>query len=338
MHLMHLLGPTLGKLLIIVVSISGLSWGWSAHRASSRPLIMIDEPPLFFSDQMKDDLGALLKRSLKNARESVYLEIFTLSDHHIVKILNELSNKGVRIHICADDQSNSVISKLDSRITYEVLPSSGLMHRKIAVIDSKIIWLGSANITDESLNLHHNFLIAFQSPEIASFLKQEETPSQQQFAVAGQPLEIWMLPEYRAAQKRVIESLDQAVHSIKIAMFSWTSSELAEAVLRAKARGVDVQIVLDRQGAQQASASVAQKLIQGGIKMRLSLGLPLLHYKFAWIDDQELLMGSANWTAGGFGKNREFVTRFPILTFDQENWMAKLWARCWVESSVPLAK
>ena len=41
------------------------------------------------------------------------------------------------------------------------------MHQKVIVIDKKQIWLGSANLTNESLNLHNNLVSGLYHPDIA---------------------------------------------------------------------------------------------------------------------------------------------------------------------------
>ncbi len=328
-------GKFLGRWLLLILCVLGLSWCGSAYRKANRPLILVGDPPALFSGQMHDDLATILMRSLKQARTSVYLEVFTLSDPNVVDALNHLAHRGVRVQIATDRQSIALFTKLDPKITFKVIPSSGIMHRKILVIDSELVWLGSANITEESLNLHHNLLVGVRDKELAKFLDGDSQDSERSINIAGQSVLIGKLPQWRKAMNQLIEHIDRAEHSIRIAMFSWTRPEIADALIRAKGRGIATQVVLDRRCAQSINEAIVHKLVEGGIAVRLSLGLPLLHYKFAWIDERMLWTGSTNWTSAGFSKNQELVVRFPQLTYGQQRWMTKLWSRCWLEAAAP---
>lgn len=326
------LGKTLGRFAILTISALSIGWIWSAHSTARAPELVPSSPPVFFSDQNQDDLGSLLWQSLERAKKSVYLEIFTLSDPKILKTLNTLARKGVQVHVITDRQFAGSLSRMHKNVSVEIKPTSGIMHRKTLVIDGQDIWLGSANITDESLYLNHNFLLGVKSPELAQFLESGDTSSGQ-FTAAGQSFEIWLLPQFKEAADRLISALDQAKSSVRIAMFAWTRPEIADAAISAQARGVDVQVVLDRKQAQSISLPIARKLIAAGVPTRLSLGLPLLHYKFAWIDEQRLYTGSANWTQGGLHSNQELIAHFPQLTYSQQRWMTELWKRCWLEAA-----
>lgn len=326
------LGKALGRYLLLAICALSIGWMWSAHHARRAPELKVNFPPVFFSDQTQNDLGLILWQSLQRAQKSVYLEIFSLSDAKIIKTLNGLARRGVRVHIITDRQFAAVFEKMHSNISVETRPSSGIMHRKTLVIDGQSVWLGSANITDESLYLNHNFLLGLKSPELAQFLVEGDAPSGH-FTAAGQSFEVWLLPQFGKAADQIISAIDRARSSLRIAMFAWTRPEMADAVIRASARGVDVQVALDRKLAQSISLPIAKKLIAAKVPIRLSLGLPLLHHKFAWVDGQTLFTGSANWTQGGFQKNHELIAYFPQLTFGQQRWMCRLWQRCWLEAT-----
>lgn len=328
-------GKFLGRLLLLALCLVGLAWSWSAYRQANRPLVLAGDPPALFSDQMRDNLNAMLLRSLKQARESVYLEVFTLDEPDVVRMLNRLAQRGVRIQIATDRQSIALFAKLDPKIAYRVVPSSGIMHRKILIIDSEMVWLGSANVTEESLNLHHNLLIGARNKELAQFLSSDGQESVRTINVAGQVVEVGKLPQWRMAMQQLIGQIDSAEHSVRVAMFAWTRPEIADALVRACKRGVATQVVLDRKCAQTINEAIVHQLVEGGVAVRLSLGLPLLHYKFAWIDERMLWTGSANWTAAGFSKNQELTIGFPQLTYGQQRWMGKLWNRCWLEAAPP---
>ena len=62
--------------------------------------------------------------------------------------------------------------------------------------------------------------------------------------------------------------------------------------------------------------------------------LQLLHHKFILIDDQTLLVGSANWTKAAFYKNSDCFLILHNLTDDQKTFMNRLWTRLEAESTL----
>jgi len=114
-------------------------------------------------------------------------------------------------------------------------------------------------------------------------------------------------------QEAVISEITQAQKSIDIAMYSITSREIAQAIVKAKGRGVKVKIVLDKSQILE-HFSKSKYLINKDVDVKFHLGPGLMHDKFAVIDDHILLTGSFNWTASGEMKNSENLL---VLTDDR---------------------
>jgi len=102
----------------------------------------------------------------------------------------------------------------------------------------------------------------------------------------------------------IIKEIDRAQKTLEIAMYSFKSLPLEEAVYRASERGVKVFLILGSQD--QAAHDIYFNHLPKGIK-RLDLGAKnesgntaLMHHKFAIIDrgeiNQKLIFGSFNWT------------------------------------------
>jgi phosphatidylserine/phosphatidylglycerophosphate/cardiolipin synthase-like enzyme len=105
-------------------------------------------------------------------------------------------------------------------------------------------------------------------------------------------------------QEAVITEINKAQKSIDIAMFSITSREIAQALIKAKERGANVKIVLDTSQVKE-HFSKGKYLISKGMDVKFHLGPGLMHDKFAVIDGRVLLTGSFNWTASADKKNAE---------------------------------
>lgn len=102
----------------------------------------------------------------------------------------------------------------------------------------------------------------------------------------------------------VISEINKAQTTIDVAMYYFTSREIAQALIKAKERHVEVRIILDKSQEEQ-SFSKSRYLLQRGFKVRYHTGEGLMHNKFVVIDGRVLITGSYNWTATAEKKNEE---------------------------------
>lgn len=105
-------------------------------------------------------------------------------------------------------------------------------------------------------------------------------------------------------QEAVIREISKAQKTIDIAMYSFTSREIAQALVEAKGRKLNIRIVFDK-GQEKETYSKGMYLLKYGFDVRYDTGLGLMHNKFAIIDDKVLITGSFNWTASAEERNEE---------------------------------
>lgn len=290
-----------------------------------------------YSTEMQDDLSLTMSKAISEAKESVTLIIYTLSDPKIIKSLREKSQSTCVVKvICNATTCLDVEKKLGSRVKVLKRFIKGLMHIKILIIDAKQTWIGSANMTRESLRHHGNLVMAIESESIAemasakarSFTETKRLHSipYGSFSQGEQKAELWFLPDDPRAIGRLKGLIQGAQKTLRIAMFTWTRRDLADEVIAAKKRGVKVEVVLDKKTAAGTSAGIAKMLLNGGVKVKLSQGQALLHHKFMQIDGKTLVNGSANWTKAAFESNDDcFVVLSPLLE-DQRQFLDKMWS------------
>ncbi len=105
----------------------------------------------------------------------------------------------------------------------------------------------------------------------------------------------------------LIKALDLATQSIELAMFSFTSEELRDALVRARERGVRVSIVFDAD--QFKYLSEMRWFDEQGFDVTLSRGKDgkkgVMHHKFVVIDRMLAVAGSFNWTRNAEKNNYE---------------------------------
>ncbi|MEZ4793005.1 MAG: cardiolipin synthase [Gelidibacter sp.] len=113
----------------------------------------------------------LLLEDLKNAEDHIHLEYYILRDDkigtQIIDVLCDKALKGISVKLSIDDVGSSITRKSKNRLTrcgvewFSFMPVlfprfTGRMnyrdHRKIAIIDGKIGYIGGINISDTYIN------------------------------------------------------------------------------------------------------------------------------------------------------------------------------------------
>ncbi|MBM3892922.1 hypothetical protein FJ365_00800, partial [Candidatus Dependentiae bacterium] len=124
-------------------------------------------------------------------------------------------------------------------------------------------------------------------------------------------LAVYFSPNDKITEK-LISLLDNAKKSIYAAVYMLTDKKIAEALVRAKERGVFVQLIIDP-----VSTGVygkADYFAANGISLFVYQPPPgkpwfnpIMHNKFACIDDSIAWTGSFNWTVSANSTNEENV-------------------------------
>lgn len=290
-----------------------------------------DSPPLLFASQIQNDLHQIYKSAIHNANSSILLCVYTLTDKEIIHSLKKKSEEGIKVEVVTDAKtSQNLAKKLGSKVTLLQRSGEGIMHLKILVVDRKLVWMGSANMTKESLKLHGNLVTAFESANLAKAISLKAasfTPNVPEVcceSIGNQPIELWFLPDSQAISY-LKELISSAKKTVKVAMFTWTRLDLAQEIVRAAKRGVHAEVVVDHYSGNGVSAKVVSYLKKEGIHVRLSQGTALLHHKFLYIDSNVLVNGSANWTRAAFTKNDDCFLILKNLSHPQKKQMDKLW-------------
>lgn len=117
---------------------------------------------------------------------------------------------------------------------------------------------------------------------------------------------------------RLIYWFNQAHVTIHIMIYSFTLSQVAQALIQAKQRGVDVKIAWDKTEVN-VQGSQYQNLVNAGIPIRIDheSGIELLHDKVAIVDGQIILTGSFNWSAEANLHDRE-----NLIVINGQAWAA----------------
>jgi phosphatidylserine/phosphatidylglycerophosphate/cardiolipin synthase-like enzyme len=96
-----------------------------------------------------------------------------------------------------------------------------------------------------------------------------------------------------AVESALVESIDAAQQGIDLALYSFSLSTIADALIDATGRGVPVRVVME---ADNADSAQAKRLTAAGIPIRPDTSGGLMHDKFVIIDGREVWTGSMNLT------------------------------------------
>lgn len=130
----------------------------------------------------------------------------------------------------------------------------------------------------------------------------------------------------------VLKVIGSAKHSLRVMAYSFTSKPVVKALLDAKRRGVDVQVVVDhksnvtedRSGKAKAALNL---LVNAGIPTRTISVYPIFHDKTIIADGQTVETGSFNYSYAAAHRNSENVLVLwnnpKIATAYQEHWQSR---------------
>ena len=297
---------------------------WVIRITRSITLPSEEHPLCFYSDQTRDDLRRLFLQALKSARESIDLSIYALTDADFLSLLQKKRQEVVLVRIHYDAKATSLPPALQQECITLPHRKKSLMHRKLLIIDHKLILLGSANLTTASLTMHDNLVVGIYHQELGRQLEARLPLSH--FTLSDQAGKVWLLPESRSnALESLLEELQKAKKKICLAQFTLTHPALVEGLLSARSRGVIVLCVLDHYTAEGASRHALESLKEGGVSLFVSKGQQLFHHKWVCIDDKILFTGSANWTKAAFSKNSDLLLALHPLNKEQRKYMRKIW-------------
>ena len=137
----------------------------------------------------------------------------------------------------------------------------------------------------------------------------------------------------------IIREIQQAKKELLVAVYAFTSDELATVVVQAKKRGLAVQVVIDRDFDAGNERSKGKFLEAQRVPVRRIAAIKsnppvkeagLMHQKFAVFDRNTLLTGSYNWTHAADRLNDENLLFFRDagpLAEEYRRTFLQLWER-----------
>lgn len=150
--------------------------------------------------------------------------------------------------------------------------------------------------------------------------------SQIDTAPATAQIETGFSPE-GSAERLVVKAINASTQRLRVAAYVFTSPTVVRALVEAKQRGVDVQVVVDRSSPKvKSSASALNLLANAGIPVRVNEKYAIFHDKYIVVDEQHLQTGSFNYSRAAAKSNSENVI---VIWHNPE--LAATYAQKWTE-------
>lgn len=306
-------------------------------------------PDYAFSGQA--DIEAIIETAVRASTSTVEAAVYGFTLPRVARALIDARARGVAVRVIMNDshvfttrRSEEIQLLLDKGVEMRALRGVGrygIMHNKLGIYDGRLVSAGSFNWAVTANNANSENAVFIREPAAvagyrgyfewmwglarpvadgpadpaASYGQPPEDPSRP-IMFNGLLLPAYTFSPGGRTEADITEAVNFSRASADIAVFSFYSTDIANAVISAYKRGVKVRVLVDR--VQASQSDVGKLLLQNGIPFRWSQGFAgkgVMHNKYAVLDGKLLMTGSFNWSVNAQDNNfeNEYYTMAPAM-------------------------
>jgi phosphatidylserine/phosphatidylglycerophosphate/cardiolipin synthase-like enzyme len=285
-------------------------------------------------DNLGHGIDQYVQPVLDAATQTIDVTSFDLNLPNLVNSLVNAGKRGVKVRLVYDgtngslDLNNAVTGNKDFDAIQTLKNanvglvnggrSSGLMHDKMIIVDSKTLFMGSWNLSYNDTFRNNNNLLKITDPKlIANYqAKFNELFVDKHFgthakvkipnpslAIDGVQVENYMAPEDDVMAK-LVQYVQGAKKSVHYMIFTYTHADLSAAMISRSKAGVDVEGVIEDRGASQGALP---DLFCANLPVKTDGNKYTMHHKVIVIDSQTVITGSFNFTKSADTENDDNV-------------------------------
>lgn len=262
---------------------------------------------------------------INKSNSSIDIALYGWDDNPVIyNALVRAKARGVKIRIVYDTSSNSYYPKLSNfvKIANEKSTDSPkiLMHNKFMIFDNSSIITGSMNFAKTGFSgFNSNCILFINSKEIANIYEKEFNQmlqgkfhnsksqiSHTSVVLGDTKVTPLFSPKDKIITNNVLPLIQNAKKYVYIPTFIITHDELANELINAKKRGVDVKLIIDATNVYSRKSKI-KELRGAGVPVKVENYAGKMHSKSIIIDDEYIVAGSMNFTNSGENKNDENV-------------------------------
>jgi len=283
-------------------------------------------------EEQDPELDDALVNLIDAATTTVDLALYEFDLDSVSDAILDAWDRGVDVRMVGDgDEVHDAgyLALEAAGIPIESRPAGNrIMHHKFVVVDDQAVWTGSTNVSHNGMFRNDNHaLIVRSSTMAAAYTYEFEEMFGGEFgrgktALAGtRSIDLsdgtldWHFSPTHDPIQVVVDAIDDAEHTVAFMVFSFTRSDVVDALQRAQQRGVDVVGIFDESQAN-GSWSVDETLALAGVPVFIDgnenasgFSGGKLHHKVLVVDagtpDATVISGSMNWSNAGTDDNDE---------------------------------
>jgi phosphatidylserine/phosphatidylglycerophosphate/cardiolipin synthase-like enzyme len=262
-----------------------------------------------------------LAEAIDNARLSVDIAVMDLDLWSVRDALIAAHRRGVAVRMVVESdylEGEEIQDILAAGIPVLGDRREGLMHDKFVVIDRSEVWTGSLNYTVSDAYRNNN-LLRLRSSQLADDYTHEfeemfvddrfgpGSPADTPYpavTVEGGQIEVYFSPD-DGVSRQLVDLINGARQSVNFMAFSFTSDDLAEALLGRYDAGVDITGVMEASQVASNNGSDYERFLEAGMYVSLDGNPNQMHHKVIIIDGKTVVTGSYNFSRSAEEKNDE---------------------------------
>ncbi len=258
------------------------------------------------------------------ASKTIDLEIYWLQDRQVIAALADARHRGVKVRVMLEPKvvgggNYPNVSAELSAAGIDVKPTppqfdthGNVDHAKFSIIDGRELLMGSGNLMRPGLGENSDAKFGYRDFWVEDGRPKSVAEAQSIFdadwartASAGSFTNLLATPDN--AHDALRKLVDGAKKRVWVYNQSLNDADLIDRLGAAKKRGVDVQVLLGYQRIAGKPAPYNQPAVDALAKLGVKADLYKRHYLHgkAIVADDQVFIGSQNFTGGGLDKNRE---------------------------------
>ncbi len=319
----------------------------TASASNGKIQVFFNYPPepgnnTFIGKSMPDTLA----RYIGLAQETLDLALYNFNNDglsvNLSQALNEASERGVRVRVVACGSTAGVgLRELNSEIPVLKSPEGrqfGIMHHKFILFDARhtnpdvpLVWTGSMNLTRNQVNRDPNHALLIRDQALSKAYLEEfngmwggnqATPdtSKSVFGTKKSKLvpnnfrindldAILYFSPYEPVTGKLIAFIQEAEKNLFVATMLITRHDVANALIAAHNRGVEVNVLISTNPASNDIAPLLEEEL--GDRFTFFEGPGIMHHKYVIRDqgtaETSIWTGSHNWGYSAEKRNDENV-------------------------------
>jgi phosphatidylserine/phosphatidylglycerophosphate/cardiolipin synthase-like enzyme len=287
------------------------------------------------SDNTTNGIDWVVVAVINQAAQTIDVTSFDLNLPSVVDALVAASQRGIRVRVVVDQENGEqtlAASKSPTGAEYDAVQvlknagipvvnggrTSGLMHDKMVIVDSRIVLTGSLNLSYNDIFRNNNNLLVIANPTLIAnyqakfnelFVDQRFGTHAvvgaltQQMAIGGVQVENYFSPVDHVMDK-LIAYVQGAQKSIRFMAFTYTDTNLAAAMIERYQSGVAVKGVIENRN---ASNGALIPLFCANVPVQVDGNKYTMHHKVIIIDESIVITGSFNFTKSADDENDDNV-------------------------------